>query len=302
MAGVRRLESTTLRVTDLEAARSFYRDVLGMVELDRDDGAVYLGCGLDGNADLGLVEGGTGVERFTLRAAETPLDTYEDRLAEAGIAVVDGDSPVPGQGRSLAFDLPGGRLSAAIAEVEETRYHNAAAPGALETAAEVHPDRSAMAPVDLSHVTAMTPDLPGDVTFCQDVLGLTVSDLGRTPPGEMLMAFMRAGAYHHDVALFDDPEHSLHHLAFEVTDVSHLVRCLDRVAAAGVDVQAGPVRHGPGSNIAAYFMAPGGNRIELATELQTVGPDAPMTEHRVDEVPFNVWGGPEPDEAFRQGT
>lgn len=301
MAGVRRLESITLRVTDLEAASSFYRDVLGLVELGRDD-AVYLGCGLDGNADLALVEGGTGVERFTLRAVELPLDTYEDRLMEAGIAVEDADSPLPGQGRRLAFELPGGRLSMAIAEVEETRYHNAADPESLPTAAGVNPDRSPIAPVDLSHITAMTPDLEGDVTFCQDVLGLTVSDAGRNPPGDLVMAFMRAGDYHHDVALFADPEHSLHHVALEVADVSQLVRCLDRVAAAGIELQAGPVRHGPGSNIAAYFMSPGGNRVELATELQTVGPDAPMTEHGVEEVPFNVWGGAEPDAAFREGT
>ena len=302
MSGVRRLEHVEIRVRDLPSAASFYEDVLGFVEIDRDDGAVYFGCGLDGNVDLIVVEGGTGLGHFAIRTGEESLDEYAARIEEEGVSVIDAGGSVPGQENGIRFDLPSGRLSAAIVDVDDGRYHNPANATSLPTATPPHPDRSPIAPIDLSHVTAMSPDIEADVAFLRDVLGLRVSDVGRSPGDDWIMAFLRSGDYHHDVAVFDDPENSLHHVAWEVEDVSQMIRLMDRVAASGVEFEAGPVRHGPGSNVAAYFKEPGGNRFEITTEVATVPPEATFEYHDVEAVPFSVWGGPAPVEGFREGT
>ena len=50
-----------LAVDDLEGAVGFHTDVVGMVELGRENNHVNLGCGVDGRCDLVLHGGGTGV-------------------------------------------------------------------------------------------------------------------------------------------------------------------------------------------------------------------------------------------------
>lgn len=303
MAGVRRLEHVAIGVIDLDEAVRFYTDVVGLIELERADEQVFLGCGLDGNFDLAIAEGGTGLDHFAIRADEATFDTYVDRLAAEGVDVERTDGGEPGQERGARFALPASGLTAEIVTVADRRYHNPAAVDGLETAADVHPERSPLAPLDLSHVTVLTPDVREDVEFLRDVVGLSVSDVGLTDEGgTWRIAFTRAGEYHHDVAFIADPEDTLHHVAWEVRDVGHLTRFADRLAAAGHALEVGPVRHGPGSNVAAYFEEPGGNRFEVTTEVETVDPDAEMRTHTPATVPFSVWGGTTPPESFRDGS
>lgn len=302
MAGVRRLEHVGLQVNDLERAVEFYTNTVGLVEYERDDDTVYLGCGLDKNFDLAVVEGGTGVEHFAIRAAENQFEQYLDQLDEHGVDTSRTDGMEPGQQKGVRFDLPAETLSMEIVTTEDARYHNPADVGSLSTSAAVNEARSPVTPVDLSHITAMTPDPEGDVEFLRDVLEFRVSDIGVTPDGEWVMAFTRAGDYHHDVALFDDPDDTLHHLAWEMKDLSHIKEFADHHAAEGNRFEIGPVRHGPGSNIAAYFQEPGGNRFEITTEVETVVPDAEPETHLASEVPFCVWSETTPSKSFHEGS
>lgn len=302
MGGVRRLEHVGLSVVELDSAVEFYTDVLGLVELDRSDGTIYLGCGLDGNFDLAVSEGGTGVDHFAVRVDQSGLERRLERLEEASVDVTRTDGAEPGQRAGARFDLPSGNLSMELVTVDDVRYQNAADVEGLPTAAPVHPDRSSVAPIDLSHVTVMTPALRTDVEFLRDVLDFRVSDVGVTPGDEWEMVFVRTGDYHHDVALFDDPEDTLHHVAWEMRDMNHIRDLSDVLAASGHGLEVGPVRHGPGSNVAAYFREPGGNRFEMTADVETVGPDAEMRTHRVDEVPFCVWSDRTPPESFRDGS
>src|SRR5215813_3932800 len=83
----RRFEHARLRVPDLGAATAFHTEVMGLVELGRSNGTVYLGAGLDTNYDLALVDGGAGVEHFALRAdGDEQLEALERALNVAGVA------------------------------------------------------------------------------------------------------------------------------------------------------------------------------------------------------------------------
>ena len=293
MADIQRIEHAKVHVRDLDVALAFYTDAMGLVEVDRTSETVYLGCGLDGNFDLAVSEGGTGIEHVAVRASDaTVVDDYEDRLSGRGVDVhrVDGDEP--GQAAGVRFELPSGVPMEVVAVAD----------GAYEHATASTDGRAGQAPSTLDHVQLFTPDVNEDLAFLRDVVGLRISDVGETEEGAWRMAFTRVTDYHHDVALFDDPDDSLHHLAWEMNDVSHLTAFADHLASRGHRLEVSPVRHGPGSNVAAYFQEPGGNRFEITTEVETVDPDAEMVTHAAADVPFCVWGGQVPPESFREGS
>lgn len=52
MADTHRIEHARIGVENLKTAVSFYRDALGLVELEQTDDVVYLGCGRDDKSAL----------------------------------------------------------------------------------------------------------------------------------------------------------------------------------------------------------------------------------------------------------
>lgn len=288
---VQMVDHGVLRVTDLDRATRFYRDVMGLVELDRRDGVVYLGCGLDDHFDIGLTEGGTGLDHFALRVGETTFDALADRHPYADRT--DGDDP--GQERGLAFSLPSG-IDLEFVTLDQERYQHIS-----DTA---HPDRGSHAPLDADHVNLASTRVQDDVEFIRDELGFDVSEIQRdADSGQWELVFTRYGDYHHDVAftLVDDPEASLHHFAFTMESTDHLKSFVDHLVRHDFELEAGVSRHRAGNNVFAYFFSPGGNRIELSAEMAQLPPDT-ETVVREETFTFTSWGGISIPESFTKGT
>jgi catechol 2,3-dioxygenase len=293
MSGVKKLEHATLYVTDLEEAVAFYTDVLGLVELERTDDAVYLGCGLDGNYDLGLVEGQTGLEHFAVRVDDADeLDEYERRLADADVDVERPETAEPGQADAVRFALPGG-VEMEFVTVEDAAYH--------------HPtrsvgDRSRVTPRDFDHVNVMTYDVDADLEFLTEHLEFTVSDRIESETGITVQAWTRHGEYHHDVGLStaDNVSYTLNHVAFEMENLEHIKAFCDRLTEHGYQLELGPSRHNAGSNIFAYLWSPGGNRVELTAEMATVDAAAEtnVRELTTETNTVSSWGGVVPTKEF----
>src|SRR5579871_3593787 len=101
-----RFEHVELRVRDLEGTAAFYRDVVGMSEVARADGVLYLGFGLDENYDVALVEGEPGLLHFAIRLDnDDEVARYERRLREAGIESERRDEAEPNQEAAVRFRL-----------------------------------------------------------------------------------------------------------------------------------------------------------------------------------------------------
>jgi catechol 2,3-dioxygenase len=292
MSGVKRLEHATLRVTDLSEAVDFYTAVLGLVELERDDGVVYLGCGLDDNYDLGLVDGGTGVEHFALRVddAET-VARFEDRLAEAGVDTQRTDGVEPNQEAGVRFTLPGG-VDMEYVTVADTAYHHPT---------RQHEDRLEVAPRDADHINLMSDAPDEDRDFLTDHAGFAASDVV-VDDESTVQAWLRYDEFHHDAGLTRTaaPGETLHHYAFGLDSLEHVKAVCDRLSAHGYRLEYGPSRHNAGANLFAYVWGPGGNRIELSAEMATLDDDAPVGVRELSEEENTVsrWGGPAPPESF----
>lgn len=293
MSGVKKIEHATLHVTDLADAVDFYTNVLGLVELDRVEDTVYLGCGLDENYDLGLVEGRTGLEHFAVRADdEAELDAYEQRLTEAGVDVSRPETNEPGQEAAIRFSLPSG-VTMELVTVADSSYHHPT---------QTTGDRSRVTPRDLDHVNVMTYDADRDLDFLTDHLDFDVSDRIESETGITVQAWTRKGEYHHDVGLStaDNVAYTLNHVAFEMDNLEQIKAFCDRLTEKGHQLELGPSRHNAGSNIFAYLWAPGGNRVELTAEMATVdaADDTNVRELTTEENTVSSWGGVVPTKSF----
>ncbi|PSQ17019.1 catechol 2,3-dioxygenase [Halobacteriales archaeon QS_8_69_26] len=293
MSGVRKFEHATLRVTDLPAAVEFYTEVLGLTELEERDGVVYLGCGLDENYDLGLVEGGTGVDHVAVRAPdEETLDEYESRLGEAGVDVERTGGAEPNQTGGVRFELPTG-IGMELVTVADASYH--------------HPtrtvgDRKRTAPVDVDHANLASYHPDRDLDFLTEHLDFVVSDRIEGETGFTVQAWVRRGDFHHDLGIStaDNVAHTLHHLSFEMAGIDAIKAFCDDLTAAGHQLELGPSRHNAGSNVFAYLWSPGGNRIELTAEMATVDESAEPGVRTItrEENTVSSWGGVVPTREF----
>ncbi|WP_436933761.1 VOC family protein [Halovenus marina] len=298
MTGTRVLEHTVLRVTDVDDALAFYTDVMGLVELARDDDIVYLGCGLDENYDLGLVEGGTGVEHFAIRVPDSEtLADYETRLQDAGVDVTRTDGGEYSQDEGIRFSLPSG-VDMELVTVEDPDY--------------LHPTQAAegrggIAPRNLDHINLMSHIVDEDVDFLTEHVDFKVSDKIVHDDGSSFQSWLRFGRFHHDAGFTesDDPDETLHHLGFDLDSMEHIKRFCDRLAQHGYRLELGPSRHNAGSNLFAYFWGPGGNRIELSAEMATLDEAAETGVRELSDTDNTVssWGGDvQPPESFSGGS
>jgi catechol 2,3-dioxygenase len=293
MSGVKKFEHATLHVTDLEDAVEFYTEVVGLVELERDDDTVYLGCGFDENYDVGLVEGGTGVEHFAIRVDDTEaLAAYESRLDDAGVAVERTDGAEPNQAEGVRFTLPSG-VDMELVAVADNDYHHP-----TKTVGE----RDRLAPRDVDHINLMSWDVDRDMDFLVEHLEFAVSDKIVGESGFTIQAWLRQGEFHHDVGLStaDNVAYSLHHLSFEMEGIEHIKAFCDRLTEHGYQLELGPSRHNAGANNFAYLWTPGGNRIELTAEMATVGDGAETGVREINREDNTVssWGGVVPTPKF----
>jgi catechol 2,3-dioxygenase len=284
MAGERCFEHAELRVKDLSAASAFYKEVLGLVEIHREAKTIYYGCGLDGNYDLAVTEGGVGIEHLAARVQnEDEIEQCVRKLKEMNVKYEAADGQEPGQVKGIRFLLPSG-VKSELVLVESPKYHFPHAP--------VYKERGAIAPIDADHVNLLSNHVQKDAEFLKEI-GFYISDVKLENDDSWLQAFTRRATYHHDVALSHTnsrTEH-LHHFAWSLRDFDHMKQILDRCMQFGIETELGPSRHVTGGSLFSYFWEPGGNRFELSAEVATISHNTPTRYERKLESKFAAWGG-----------
>lgn len=132
----------------------------------------------------------------------------------------------------------------------------------------------------LGHFTMLAQNLDTQTAFYRSI-GFRMSDQTRRG------AFLRCGSDHHGIAFLPSTRSSLHHHAYSVGDWEQTKLVLDWMYRCGIAPDIGPVRHGPGNNIAVYVRDPDGFRIEFYCEMEQIDDDE---DHRREYPPvFNLW-------------
>lgn len=285
---LRSLAHVIIREDDPDAAVAWYRDVVGLVELDARDGIRYLGCGGDATADVGLTTGGSGLVSFAFTVGtEHDLDALSSRIDTRPL-----DRTYPGIATGVAFDLPSGHVVEAVLAAERVQY--------LHPTEWVRP--AATGPLDADHINLHAEDVEATARFLVDTLDFRISDVLRMD-GVWFAAWCRTGEWHHDIAIAQSSSGStLHHFSFLTDGIAHHAQFADRLARHGHPIEFGLGRHGPGSNYFLYTRDPSGNRVEFTAGMsRMLDRDAPTRFWDDPAAVLNRWGIMPPPE-FLEGT
>lgn len=253
---VTRVGHVELFVPDLEAARHFYVDVLGLTLTDADPGHLYLRAGEEFEHHTMVL---TKADRNGLGHLALRVDDPEDlhRLQRSyeqqGIKVLRVPAGAEaGQGEAIRLRDPLG--------FPVEFYH------AMERVERKLRKYEGIAPTRFDHVNLRVPDnVEKGVEYYRQQLGFYVSEYAEYADGKLFSAWMHRKQTTHDVALVRGPGTLIHHAAFYVADAMSVVRTADLMADAGMrdGLEFGPGRHGITNAFFFYIKDPAGNRLEI---------------------------------------
>jgi catechol 2,3-dioxygenase len=262
--GVLRPGHAQIRVLDLEEAVRHYTDVVGLIEMDRDEqGRVYL-------------KAWTEVDKFSLvlREADTPgldfvgykclsegvVESLHQQLKAYGCQVeVIPAEELKGCGSRVRFDTPSGHLFELYASKEQTGRW-----GLSNRNPEAWPrGLSGMRAQRLDHCLLYGPNIAGTVDLFREILGFDLVEQvmdGDTRVAAFLTSSMKA----HDVAFIECPAPGkLHHISFLLESWDEVLRAADLISMTDTSIDIGPTRHGITHGKTIYFFDPSGNRNEV---------------------------------------
>ena len=241
-----------LRVRDLDAATEQATSVMGLRVVRRTEREVDLTEGAPRHSIQFIRSDVDALDHVGLEAADrAALAEIRGRLERDGVALL-AERPLDDALRcGLAFELPG-RI---VVEIYTGMPRD-------------QPDyiASGVRPRRFGHVNINVPDPAPTLELLTRVLDFRISD--RIRGG----AFTRCNADHHGIAVLPGPS-GLHHHAWEVQSVAELGRLGDTLHACGSALVEGPVRHGIGDNIAAYFEGAAGEAVEYYADMRRIDDD-----------------------------
>jgi catechol 2,3-dioxygenase len=270
-----------LRVRDLEPAVRAATRVMGLRESERDGDTSYLTHGRPHHSLQYIAAAENAVDHIGLEAAgDWALEEIRARVARLGLRVVSERPLDRGIADGFAFVGPEGFVYEVYTGMRngEPAYH----------ATGVRPAR-------LGHVTLNPRDPEAQRDFFVEVLDFRISDI---VDGEGF--FLRCNAEHHGIGLLLG-RGVLHHHAWQVTSIADLGRLGDLLDEHGLSLLWGPLRHGAGNNIAAYFAEPAGTVVEYYTDMEHIYDEAaftPRTWDAADSRWYALWARGRP-EGFR---
>ena len=284
MIKVKRLRHVSFASPNVEAQLDYYQSIIGLAVIGRDDRRVILGTESD---ELTLVLEHGAASRLTAIAYEVApgldLSDLQKSLASLNIKSEVRSDTAPGIPKTLVFNDPDGL------QIELFSRWDFCKP--------VEPIRG-LAVAKLGHVALYTPDPERAAKFFESVLGFRVSDRI-----EENFVFLRCGPEHHAMNFARGTEARIHHLAFELRDASHMHQACDLLGRNKFQILWGPVRHGPGHNVAVYHHNPDRYLIELYYSMdlmldEELGYFEPRPWHRDRPqrpktwvgLPRDVWG------------
>ncbi|MBR9829510.1 MAG: catechol 2,3-dioxygenase [Oceanospirillales bacterium] len=263
--GVMRPGHVQIRVLDMDEALKHYVDLLGLIEMDRDDeGRVYL-------------KAWTEVDKFSvvLREAdqagmdfmgfkcldEGTLDRLHEDLVAFGCAVdVIAAGELKDCGRRLRFRAPSGHDFELFATKQQTGKW-----GVDNRNPEAWPrGLQGIKATRFDHCLLYGTDLDRTLELFRDVLGFDLAEQVVTPDGTRVAQFLTASMKAHDVAFIDHPEPGkFHHASFFLETWEDVLRAADLISMTDTSIDIGPTRHGLTHGKTIYFFDPSGNRTEV---------------------------------------
>jgi len=283
---ITRASHVRMQVTDLEASRDFYRDVIGLVVTEETDDAVYL-RGWEEVAHHSLVlERGAEAKALQIGLrVKTDDDIVKAERFCKDAGLVHERVELPHQGPTLRFVDPVGthmELTSSMS-LEKRRHQDFA-------------DFVAGAPQRLDHYQVVTYDVQTATDFWSS-LGMRLAEFTATDgTDELWGSWLEVKGNTHDLVFTNGRGPRLHHFAYTVPDATSLIHAADVAGHLGFgdEIDRGPGRHGISNALFLYLRDPDQHRIELfTTHYQFIDlEDEPMRWDLSDARRAQLWGMP----------
>jgi len=291
MIKLSRLGHATFETPALDKAIAYYTDVNGLVLNIKDKSRAFLASKI-GPLTIALQQGSEQkLKRLSFEVS--PNADFADmakKLSVDGVRSEVRSDAVPGIGKVLAFDDP---MGITIELCTEWQYLGS------------HHQVFGAGPLKLGHIAFVVEDPRAMADFYCRVLGFRMSDWI-----EDYFVFLRCNPDHHTVNFIRGPKSKMHHIAFEMKDFAHIQDACELLALRRMPINWGPVRHGPGHNVAIYHRDFDDQNVEFYIEIDQMKdeglgyfdprpwhrdtPQRPKTWDRKDSP--NLWGPlPTPD-------
>lgn len=302
------LGNVELLTPKLEESTWYFRDVLGMEEVHRQGGSVYLrGYGDYATSTVKLTEAAhPGVGCISWRAVSPAA--LERRVAAIkatglGIGWSNGDF---GRGPAYRFNDPDGHLMEVY--FEEEKY---VAPDHLKSTLKNLPQKftgrgAAVRRID--HLALLASDVSRNREFLETNLGFRLREQVRFNEGKTeIGSWLSTSPLHHQVAYVADVKGGrgrLHHFAMWVDEYQDVLRAADVLREAGIFIEAGPAKHNNSQGFYLYTYEPGGNRVEVYSGSYLImAPDwEPITWNEEERGTGVYWGGALPQSFLEYAT
>jgi catechol 2,3-dioxygenase-like lactoylglutathione lyase family enzyme len=292
-----RAQYVALRVPDPEAAARFATDHMGLTLAAQRDETFYLrGHGLDPYCLSYTAGPDSGIDRIGyLVADDATLHDSQAQLDAAGVPVQTVENPAHRDQpphRSLRFTIPG----------RYTVELNSTGQSGMPMAQRIPPPEAVPGPISCDHAVVRSGDMPGMYTFMTGSIGLKESARIQDPDEQDVITFLRGKTLFHCFAYAHSAYHGLHHLQLTVKNPPALYAAYEAMQTEGVRMVWGPVRHGPGHNIAFYFFDADDNIIEYSCEEEIILDDdtyTPRTWSTTDQKSLDEWGSAPPSFFFQ---
>jgi len=276
--GVIRPGLIQLRVMDLDATLTHYKDYLGLDEVCRtDDGRVCLKCydEFEHHSVVLKLDDKAGYDFSAFKVeSEVFLDQLEKKIRAFGYETyhIPANSDQPGFGRRVGCKLCTGHKIEFYAEVESAKER----PEITNPDIWVTPPRG-MRCQRFDHMLLFGPGIEEAERFCVEVLGLFVPEVCNTPDGKRLASWITGSNKPHDLAFVEyDVPNTLHHVGFLLEDWNDIGNAADWMARYQIKHDVGPTRHAITRGQTIYMWDPSGIRNEVYAGGYTAYPDHPQ--------------------------
>ncbi len=275
MTAAIRMGHITLETPDIERQIEYFTSIVGLFVAERGGGRAFL----------------------TSRVGQLAVELNAGEHARCKSVSLE---VAPGLSSSeivRSLDLKGFRAAPATdrfpgaAEAVRIDDNNGVAVDLFSGGAFLTPNRptTGVGPVKLGHVAMTVPDPKATADFYTQSLGFRVSDWIMD-----FFVFQRCNPDHHTLNFVKGDHAKLAHFAFELKDFAHLQNACDILGQNRIQLARGPLRHGPGHNVAIYSPTPDGLILEFFIEMdrmsiEEIGYFDPKPWHRDFPQRPKVW-------------
>ncbi len=291
MTGVLRPGHAQLRVLDMEESVKFYTEVMGLIDVGRDQqGRAYFKC-WDERDHHSLVlrqADRAGLDHFAFKVLDKKTLAQLDRnLKEFGVQTERMPAgEMLNTGERVRFKIPTGHTIELYAEKLDVGN------GMPYTNPEAWvPNLPGIGPIRMDHCLIYGGDIDGNRKLFEEVLGFSLVERIKLEDGSTdLATWLTCSAKAHDLAMVRHSEDDkLHHVSFRLESWEQVLRAADLMSMHRVSIDAGPTRHGVTRGTTIYFFDPSGNRLETFCGGYDFYPDMHPITWTWDEVGAGVF-------------